>query len=170
MNFICPVTFESQCFTKASASVTELQHGATIDSSDSHRQGMFESASLVNQYVGSSCTIPLILTSHRLAQGRDSDVISEDYFLFCKCNFAAMEDRLDVTALGDRSSAIKPKVSLDLERFASVSSPHGCFLCRFCGIFVPARRQECVHEEMLAHLCILSFSVWQCCVRTSSRT
>ena len=78
----------------ANTSVAELQHGATVDTSDALRHRVFESASFVNI---ASAIIPLTSwTACRLpgkssrGAGWDPDVIAEDHLLFCGLSFAAM--------------------------------------------------------------------------------
>ena len=79
--FFCAVAFESQSLTVEKLSwsiwqspVLPLWNFNTVDASDALRHEMFESASLVNQYVGSypacsSFPMALVLASHRWVQG-----------------------------------------------------------------------------------------------------
>ena len=73
-----------------------------------HGTVMVEVARLVNQGFGSHL-VPLVLAS-RCVDSWDSDMATKDYQMFCKCYFGAMEDRPDVPAPCDFTSATKPKV------------------------------------------------------------
>ena len=74
------------------------------------RAVMFRLASFWNQHFNplhafSSQTMSFTLAYYRLVQGWDSNVIAKDHRMFCKCDFASVEDRFDVAAPGDSSSA-----------------------------------------------------------------